>query len=279
MREKLDHKKVESSAPELEATKKEHLAEGFRPIMACIGTLEQYGEDLSAIKDIEEVGGNVDGNPFEKLKEKGYKKVGGGLFVSSPVDEKSKFTKTLKYHVSLIAVGREVGSGKEISFLTNQFQGTNSVEMKDVEKILNDCVVELKKRCIPGSIDMVVAGGVVEGIDLVDLGMSQESQDRLQKSRIDYEKSLEALGTVVKEKLGFSPMVIFGPKNSDASDNLLAGPVVTQGDDVYFDTQNRRLYVVRPDNVFLHNKSFKADEVKNMKGEWLKEREEKSKSN
>ncbi len=227
--------------------KSEHLAEGIRPIMACIGTLKEYGKELSAIEGIEEVGHDIDWKLDEKeLNEKGFDNGGEETYVFSPIDSKPKATKMVWNCTSLVAVGRDASSGAEISFLTHQWPGKFLKSgrfsfFRDLERQL----LRLKVECQPGSVDVVIAGG------------------NLREDGEEYQKSLEMLTTITREALGFKPSVISGPKNFD-------------GDEIYLDTENRRLYVIRPEGkgVVLYNDVFDPDEVGEKIKKWTEKKTE-----
>lgn len=216
---------------EPEISKPEHLAEGVRPIMACVGTREQYGEDLSGIKNIEKNGVNADFMP--------------GTYTISSIDSNPKFTRGLVNCTSMIAVGKEKGTGDEISFVTHQTRGASLGNgEKEFFSHIAKTLAGLKKRCEENSVDVALAGGNINA--------------GFPNLLADYVKSIEKLGVAVEKALGFEPIVICGPKEKD-------------GDSVYFDTQKRRLYVIRPSNSNLHNEPFRADQVSKMVEKWAKE--------
>jgi len=228
---------------ESDVLKSEHLTEGFRPIMACVGSEEEYGDEIKKLKDLEIVSHDIDfeANP-SSLKEKGFKSAGHKSYVISPIDERPKFTKHLFDCTALIVVGREIGTQTELSFLTHQ----NPKEFlyfqkKAFVKHLTERLKELKEKCSEGSIDVVIAGG------------------NLREDALVYQQSLQILDSVVQETCGFEPLVISGPKEAQGSDKI------------YFDTQTRRAYIVRPDTD--HYKDvFKPSEVGEMKEKWRDEK-------
>lgn len=244
----------ETNEPPQEQTslRPEHLAEGFYPIMACVGTLEQYGGEVSAMEDIENIGHNVNFSAHPDLLEKrGFKNAGHGTYVMSPIDGDPKFTRDLLNCSSLIAVGRDKITGAEISFMTHQNPGQFLGEKKDeFSGHLIKSLLELKKRCEKGSVDIVVAGGNINF--------------EVPKYTDNYVKSLKRLGAAVQKTFGFNPMVVSGPKDD-------------YGDNVYFDTKERRAYIIRPPNSDLHNDSFRVDKVDKKIKEWEAEHEEQNK--
>ena len=67
------------------------------------------------------------------------------------------------------------------------------------------------------------------------------------------------LSSLAQETFGFEPLVISGPKEP-----------FSESDEVYFDTQKRRLYVVRPVKGKVHNDVFKPGEIDKKYKEWGK---------
>lgn len=223
--------------------KREHLAEGFNPIMACVGTREQYGEDIEKLEDIEAIGHNAkyDAHP-DLLDMRGFKNAGFGTYVISPIDEKPKFTKDLWNCTSIAAVGRGKETDKELSVLTHQDPSKFlKVEKNLFRSHLKERLEDLKERCLAGSIDIVITGGNLR-----------------KKEPEEYEESIEILSSYIEEIFGFKPLIICGPKEY----NL---------DDVYLDAQNRRLYIVRPENAVLHNDVFLPDQIDGIKKKWQEE--------
>ena len=101
-----------------ETSKPEHIAEGYRPIMACVGSEEEYGDEIKKLKDFEVVSHDI--NLYADAKElSAMKNAGSQSYVISSIDNKPKFTKRLANCTALIAVGRENGTEKELSFLSS----------------------------------------------------------------------------------------------------------------------------------------------------------------
>jgi hypothetical protein len=226
--------------------KLEHLAEGVKPIMACMGTYNEYKGDLSEFNNI---GQEVDyfAHPSE-TPEDWYRSPQKGYIISA-IDSDSKFSRRLYQCTKLVAVGIDKNTGAEISFLTHQ--DPQSVDKQPFKDHLKKRLNELKGKCAIGTIDVAIAGGQLN--TKYDVGVE------------DYQKSIESLNEVVGESLGFEPEVIVGPKSLD-------------DEDAYFDTKNRRLYLVRPERGVKHNASFKPSQIEDMKEKWIEEQNEKEKN-
>ena len=237
----------EQPTQEMRGPNVEHLAEGFKPIVACVGTREEYGKELSKLDSIEEISHNV--NYFkdpEYLKVQDFKSGGVRTYVISGIDERPKFTKKLYNCTTMMVVGGSKEDRKNISFLTHQDPNQFLSLKKEIfVRDLKEQLQKMKEKCIDGSIDIAIAGGNLSMYDLDN-----------------YRRSVELLDLIVKEVCGFEPLVICGPKQEFDSDN------------VYFDTENRRAYITRPErrdyqNDF-HNEPFKASKVGEMIEKWKK---------
>lgn len=240
MGEKPRQEDEQPIAPESKGLSFEHLAEGVSPIMACVGTYKEYAGEIDKIQDIEAFGVNANytGHP-DLLDIQDIKNIGYGTYAISPVDGKPKFTEDLWSCTSIVAIGNEKGTQKELSILTHQDPEKFLKAGKDLFfSDLKERLKELKEKCSEGTIDVVIAGGNLR-----------------KKDPGEYKKSLEALNDAIEELFGFKPTVIAGPKEAGM-------------DNIYLDTQNRRLYVVRPENSKLHNEVFKPDQIDEMKKKW-----------
>jgi hypothetical protein len=231
---------MEHFEPEpVDTLKSEHLVEGVRPIVACVGTEEEFRSELAEIKNIESVGQRVDF--FMNQDNSDRFELSNNFDVThiiSAIDDRSKFTENLYLCTSVLAVGCDKkNERKNISFLTHQNPGYFLLESRfDFISDLKAKLIELKDTCAEGTIDLVITGG------------------QLFES---YEESIRTLSAAVKDVFGFEPVVIAGPK-------------VRGCDNIYFDNDNRRLYIVRPkSSSHTFNDSFSAsgveDAVKKMK--------------
>ena len=88
-----------------------------------------------------------------------------------------------------------------------------------------------------------------------DAGDDSLIRDAIQAIDLEYIESVDLLSYLVKKELGFDPMV-FGPKLSSGQDT------------VFFDTKQRRLYLLRdkPDPESLDG--FRANSLTNEKDKW-----------
>ncbi len=172
---------------------------------------------------------NVDwqGNPAY-IREQNFKSLGEKTYVISPLDERKKFSLGLYPCTSLVVSGTDKVSGKNISFITHQppwimmDHGQNHFK-ENLDKLL----MEVSSRCQAGTLDAVIVGGNFEEDNPNNPAKSRSIRDQ-------YFFSVDFLNTEVKSMLGFEPVVVNGPSEQ-----------ARRKDDIYFDTDERRLYLVR----------------------------------
>jgi hypothetical protein len=104
----------------------------------------------------------------------------------------------------------------------------------------------LRERCVPGTVDAVIFGG--------NYFFDEEASTRA--FRINYNASINSLSSEIFDVLGFTPPVIAGPKTYNG------------GDSVYFDNENRRLYIVRPKVGDSSTESYLPKDLKEQEKKW-----------
>jgi hypothetical protein len=225
-----------------------HLIEGARPIIACLISPEDFGELLvpmyrdfnvrNPLKTIHNVDWNMDKATLDK---QGFLNEGSFTYVISTIDNFNKFSESFLRCTGLVVAGTEKRTGKRISFLTHQDPNHVLTDLKDkFTADLETRLYEMRKRCVEGTIDAVIVGGRY----IVDAG-----DDAGANVTEDYPASLELLEKEVKKVLGFEPTVINGPKNIrrlPKKEGALTDKTEHAVDNVYYDTEQNRLYLVRP---------------------------------
>jgi hypothetical protein len=167
----------------------------------------------------------------------------GTDYIISSINERRKFTSGLANCTSLIVTGIEKTTGHNVSFLTHQ-NDLSSHKTDSFTVDLQEKLGAMKSMCVPGSIDAVIAGGMF-------------GHPIRQKAYVD---SIQRLSAEVEKVLDFEPYVITGPK-LDVGDEA-----------VYYDTPNRKAYVVRPDysqgdNT---NRGYKPRSIQDVSLSWKK---------
>ncbi len=227
----------------------EHLHEGIRPIMACMTTWDDFRTNKETWEEFrnyfersEMLNVDYEGDPGY-LKQEHFKNAGVKTYTISPIDSFGKFSESFKNCTGLIVAGVDRVTGEEISFLTHQdptyfLQPEHtSVFLKDLETHL----LTMHERCQEGTVDAVIVGG-----------NWLEGKEEFQRN---YSESLDLISSEVKKTLGFEPVVLTKPKNTPGAD------------DVYYDTLNRRLFLLRG-NSSGFTPSFLASEAKRKEKEW-----------
>lgn len=222
--------------------KREHLREGVPAIMTAILTEEDFAIS-PAVKKIRESGDFVDyyGDPRD-LEEKKMINNGYKSYVISACNENDKYSKRYKNCTSLLLVGTGE-NGREISVLSHQ-KPDNTINISEslqsldekYEHDLRSSIREFIGLTESGTRDVVIFGGTRTHVE-------------------QHIASVQLLGSVCDEELGFQPVVITGPK--DYRESAAA----------YFDTQKRRLYFVRPEQDPKNNNSFMPSQLDEQ--EWV----------
>ncbi len=255
---------MEKFSPEIiDTLASEHLKEGVSPIIASIG--EQNREDDDEYWRMQDMFGqqkyHIDFFKSGISLELGDSKNGGEqTYIISPVNSKNKYTDELIDCTSVIAVGMDKKTGKNISFLSHEMSlrrlklENKNKNHKDREFDIHDKFIEdfksslkeLKEKSEEKTVDIVIAGGKIL---MKDKKLPSTMTD---SARYDsnYTRTIEGISKLVEDEFGFQPVVITGPKVFDGSDVVL------------FDNKNRRLYIKRSDARHSEvNKAFQAKDV------------------
>ena len=211
----------------------EHLnlnIKGARPIIASIGTQDDFGEELGLIEEYfkeSDRAHNINwGGLTTEFERKKFLNAGAGTYVISTIDDFDKFSQNFYECTGLVVTGIEKSTGENISLMSHQNPGTFLHDKpEEFAAHLLGRLAEIKRRCVPGTIDAIIIGGK----DIPKPEPATEDSDMIPW----YLGSIKLLGKEVQNILGFEPVVINGPKISSGSD------------DIYYDNANRRLYFVR----------------------------------
>jgi len=237
---KFFERKIEKPSP------KPELKEGFKPIMVCIVSPESLDSSTrEAISLIEKDGQCIDWwGKKPELEENHISNAGEKTYVISDCNDKNKYSKRYQNCTGIIIVGEEKESNRQISIMSHQNPGKFLKEKK--ENFIEDLtkkVEDIKNKSKNESLDVVIFGGILELTDY-----------------FRYKDSISFLNEILT-KFNLKPVVMTGP-----NENYIYGAT-----DVYFDTQNRRLFIIRPaqQNNNL-NQSYSPDDVKEQKKKWEK---------
>jgi len=227
---------------------KEHLnlnIKGAKPIMACIGSIEDYcsSGQVDILKESFEHSDDISNVDFKGDPDELYNKdflVGGfKTYVLSPVDSKNKFSKEFFNCTVLVVSGIDKETGKNISFLTHQHPEEISNKGSEFTSYLKQRLNEIKKKCMPGTIDAIVVGGnYLSAEDFkkrhqYSTASTKELAQLVKKNLQNYLNSIKLLSTKVMETLDFEPVIINGAKESVGYD------------DIYYNNDERRVYFIR----------------------------------
>lgn len=247
-RESTSPKKVETIAQPIDTERQaEQKEKEFKPIHACL--VDVHNIDKQTQKTIDRIKKegifiDYDGGSYFYAKNN-IKNAGIGTYVISQCDDKDKWSTRYWDCTGIVAVAEDKETGKQISFISHQSpEGIN--EEKD--KFINDLAEsfsDLRDRTQNVNIDVVVFGG----------------HGNLRK----YLDSIKSVGAILHEEFNIEPTIMTGPNFHQKLSDPLNNP--TEG---YFDTQNRRLYIVRPPQESEANENYLPHELDKQRDKWDK---------
>lgn len=266
---------MESYKNPSEKNQLEHLNPGVSPIMACVGTREDFEEEPTpGLTDRLHYFGE---NPQTLLVDyyatdsennmKGIKHAGEKTYAISEISGLNKFSLKYANCTGVIVAGQDKVNGKNISFFTHQ-DSMKILPEGEVRKHfiadLKSRLEELQNRTVPGTVDAVIFGG-----SFLDNSTWTEEDTKIVGEKVDFEKeytdSINLLSAQISDVLGFEPTVIAGPKTMHGRD------------DAIYDNEHRRLYLRRPkigDNPsenFNSSGSFSPQKMSEREEVWRKE--------
>lgn len=233
--------------PEKNSLRSEHL-EDVRPIIACLCDTKNLDPETSKVLDhIATTGQKIDyyGDTVD-LDVRNIRNAGARTYVISETNTKDKYSEEYANCTGVAFVGTDKDTGEQISFLSHQDPEIFlDLYKKRFKKDLASAIQTHRERSSPGTIDAVIFGGNRSFGDLTE-----------------YAASIKNLSSICRKELGFDPTVLTGPNIAESGRTS-----------AFLDTQNRRLYVVRPtQRENQTNESYLAEDVKKKirSGSWEK---------
>jgi hypothetical protein len=241
--------------------KSEHLHEGIKSIIACIDVSDdphdekKFGkfEELvfsDNVHNIENV--NYSAKP-EMLKETNFKNAGEQTYIISTIDDANKFSKTLRNCTGIVVAGQDKETGKDISFMSHEDPETFVQSENGSESFARDLrsrLLEIKERCVPETIDAIIAGGNYFA------NVYSEKYDK--KRRDTYSDSVALLSREIKDAFGFEPVVITGPKAFPGSEHI------------FYNNAERQLHILRPRTGDETSESYLPKDFAEQEERWAK---------
>lgn len=221
----------------------EHLAEGVRPIMASIvDSHHRDDQSTDAMLSIMGQGENIDYFWLPENSRDTMISPDKRTYIISGCDDKDKFSQNYIDCTGVVLVGTQRDTKKQISFLSHQDPKVILGKYQDqFRRDLSKRINELKELSTHNSIDAVIFGG----------------QDIWFKK---YKESIKLLSEICQKVLGFEPVVLVGPNT-----RILKGDT-----DIYLDTQNRRVYLDRPEQRKDSNQSYLPSQYDLARQKWKK---------
>ncbi len=247
---------LENPKEEINSLKSEHLNEGVQPIIGCVISDEEFGLlQNDFVKEFEDPSNSLDvkyGEYSDELEKKGFKVIASGICIISPIDDRNKKSFEYANCTGVVAVGMEKETGKNISFLTHQNPRSLKQYKESTSRALVESLDELKSRCTEGTIDIVIVGGSYI-IRVIKINNNTYRDGVVQD---EYEESIKVLSEQVRSVFGFEPVVISGPKMLNGEEK------------VFFNNENRRLYLVGPTGTSTGVKPFTQNNIDDEKPAW-----------
>ncbi len=244
--------------------KNEHLKEGIKPIISGIYDRNNLDRDTQYFLDAFKKDADFVNFSYRSkdIKENAMYNSGDTTYVMSLLNNRNKYSLAYLDCTGIVAVGTDRETGENISFMSHQNPDSfleDDYVKTNFKNDLNKNFDNLISKCIPGSIDVVILGGnkedVSENVPNENFRLGFDDIDQYLKGPFDqYIKSVKFLSHTIKQKIGFTPIVISGPNdNFETAHHSLSA---------YFDNKNRRLYMVKPKQENnTKNEAFEASKV------------------
>jgi len=235
----IEAKKVESQVKK--ARLENNTSEVFPPIRASI--IDRWNMNLFSEKMIKSITKNATHvNWFgtrEFLAENNILQRENSAYVISSCDEKDKYSTGYFNCTGIVVVGKDLHSEKQLSIMTHW----DSREKEEFGDDLSKAIDNILSKTQEGSINSIVFGGHTNNLET------------------NYKPQVTFIESVFVKKNQKEPTVMTGP--AESINNNAKG---TAG---YFDTQNRRLYIVREeqDNYSL-NENYLPHEIDKQNKKW-----------
>jgi len=161
---------------------------------------------------------------------------GDHWYVISDINEKAKYSIWYFDCLGLVVVWEHKDTWKNISFITHhdpkflvfpKFAKQFEVDLK---------LYYIKNFCKSGSVDVVLIGWLIAG----------EFEEFVEKKYEKYRYSIDLTSNVVKDVFWFFPVIVGWPS---IGDNWNLNRII-HSKSIFFDTQNRRLYLLKWYNDF-----------------------------
>jgi hypothetical protein len=232
----------------------------FEPILATVEDLENISEESS--ESLQKIFSSKNNNTMVKYEFHTREELSEGKvmqssvptdsgYVMSRVDTNNKFSLGYRNCVGLIVTGT-THDGERVSFLTHTNPGVFGQQHDYDEYIasLRGNLMELKNRCVIGSIDAVSFGGNAFFDD-----NSESFIDTEFNAADDYRIATEITASTVNDILEFTPHIAEGPRIKKGYD------YESYEQKAFFNTQTRHLHILVTGGAANSGKSFEVSEL------------------
>jgi len=233
-----------------------HLREGIPPMSGELVDTAKGNPELEALRENMDEDGEThwvdfEGGDLEALEAEGFKDAGMGSYLISPIGERNWFSDRYMSCTGVVAIGRDVSTGREISFLSHQdpnyFVDGDKEKAETFARELNSSLEELKARSENDSVEVLLVGGNFNP-KAANAGGYRHDQ---------YKKSIQALNQIIQETTGFVPKVLAGPNNHVGSETV-----------VVVETQKRKIWIDRDKQLPEFDQPYLASDIDEVEKKW-----------
>jgi hypothetical protein len=195
---------------------------------------------------------DFEGGDLEAMKAEGFKDAGIGSYLISPIGERNWFSDRYMSCTGVVAIGRDVLTGKEISFLSHQdpnyFVDGDKDKREMFSRALGDSLRALEARSEKDSVEVLLVGG----------NFNPKTASGGDYKHDQYKRSIQALDQIVQGLTGFDPRVLAGPNNHVGSETV-----------VVVETQKRKIWIDRSEQPPEFDQPYPANNIDEAEKRWL----------
>jgi hypothetical protein len=196
---------------------------------------------------------DFDNGNLDVLGERGFKHDGFRSYLISPIGEENWYSDHYFNCTAVVAMGKDIKSGEEISFLSHQdpvyFIDGGDEKTEKFSQDLSGLLKELEFRSEKDTIEVFLLGGNYN---------SNPDKKKGEYEHRHYKESIIKLEQIVQDSLGFDPKVLAGPNNHVGSETI-----------VTVETQKRKVWIERGKQPADFDESFQASKFEEQEKKWL----------
>ena len=144
-------------------SEKVELRKGIQPAQMEIVDSSEGNEELDLLREEATYWVDFEGGDLEALEAEGFKHDGPESYLISPVDTRNWLSDHYFSCTGVVGIGRDAGTGKEISFLSHQdpnyFIDGGYEKPEKFAQALKNTLLELKVKSQENTVEVLLLGG------------------------------------------------------------------------------------------------------------------------